>query len=155
MNRRVLTDEIWSQLLTVMESKGCYDSKNAREIMEAILWKLRVGGPWRDIPEEFCPWQTAFDRFNRWSKKGLWENFFSAYEAKLIRSGYSQTEVTSALTNMRAELEKEPSEQSDDLVEDLLRRSIWPPMRMEIRSILKSLGVKYTTPRRPPKLFRR
>src|SRR5262249_5872592 len=104
MTRRVLTDEIWSQLLAVMESKGCYDSKNGREIMEAILWKLRVGGPWRDIPKEFCPWQTAFDRFNRWAKKGLWSDFFSAYEVKLIRSGHSQTEATSALISMQAEL---------------------------------------------------
>jgi hypothetical protein len=155
MNRRVLTDEIWSQLLAVMESKGCYDSKNSREIMEGILWKLRVGGPWRDIPEEFCPWQTAFGRFNEWAKKGLWEGFFSAYEAKLTRSGYSPTELTSALTSMRAELEEELQEPSDDLAEGLRPRSTWPPMRMEIRSILKSLGVKYTTPRQPPKLFRR
>ncbi|MGE0526881.1 MAG: IS5 family transposase [Bdellovibrionales bacterium] len=83
MARRVLTDEIWLQLLAVMESKGCYDSKNAREVMEAIIWKLRVGGPWRDIPKEFCPWQTAFDRFNRWAKKGLWTNFFSGIRGEI------------------------------------------------------------------------
>ena len=155
MTRRVLTDEIWTQLLTVMESKGCYDSKNGREIMEAILWKLRVGGPWRDIPKEFCPWQTAFDRFNRWAKKDLWTNFFSVYEAKLIRSGYSSTEAISALTSMRAELGEAKNEPLDYPEGDLLPRSTWPVMRMEIRSILKSLGVKYTTPRQPPKLFRR
>ena len=153
MARRVLTDEIWFQLLAVMESKGCYDSKNAREVMEAIIWKLRVGGPWRDIPKEFCPWQTAFDRFNRWAKKGLWTNFFSAYEAKLIRSGYSPMEVTSALISMRAELEKGSSEPLDDRAEEIQQRFILPPMRMEIRSILKSLGVKLMTLKQPPKLF--
>jgi hypothetical protein len=153
--RRVITDEIWSQLLATLTVKGCYDAKNGREVMEAILWKLRTGAQWREIPSEFCPWQTAFGRFNEWSKKGLWEKFFLSYEAKLIRSGYSSMEVTSGLTKMRAELEEEPSEPSDDLVEDLLQRSIWPPMRMEIRSILKSLGVRYTMSGQPPKLFRK
>jgi len=153
MTRRALTDDIWGQLLALMESKGCYDAKNGREVMEAIIWKLRTGSPWRDIPKEFCPWQTAFGRFNRWAEKGLWTDFFSAYEARLIRSGFSPTEVTSALISMRAELEEEPSELLDDLEGDLPPKSTWPVMRMEIRSILKSLGVKSTMLKQPPKLF--
>ncbi len=153
MARRVLTDEIWSQLLAVMESKGCYDSKSAREVMEAIIWKLRVGGPWRDIPKEFCPWQTAFDRFNRWAKKGLWTNFFSAYEAKLIRNGFSPMEAMSALTSMQAELGLGKSEPLDDLAEGLPPKFTCSVMPMETRSILKSLGVKLTTLKQPPKLF--
>jgi hypothetical protein len=155
MTRRAITDEIWSQLLTVMVEKSCYDAKNGREVMEAIIWKLRTGSPWRDIPKEFCPWQTAFGRFNRWAAKGMWENFFLSYEAKLIGSGYSPTEVMSALISMRAELEREPSELLDDLEEDPQQRSTWPVMRMEIRSILKSLGVKSTMLKQPPKLFRK
>ena len=145
MARRALSDEMWTQLQSVMRSKGCHLSKNSRNVMEAILWKLRTGGPWRDVPEEFCPWQTAFNRFNRWAAKGLWEGFFLSYEAKLMRSGFSSTEVTSALINMRAELGTVKSERLEDLTEDLLRRYTLPPMRMEIRSILKSLGVKSTT----------
>jgi transposase len=56
---------------------------------------------------------------------------------------------------MRAELEEEPSEPSDDLVEALLPKSTWPVMRMETRSILKSLGVKYTTHGRPLEVIRK
>lgn len=76
MTRIVLTDEIWEQIQVVMKRYGCYRSQNSRKIMEAILWKLRVGAPWRDIPADLCPWKTAFNRFNRWSIKGLWDNFF-------------------------------------------------------------------------------
>lgn len=65
---------------------------------------------------------------------------FLAYEAKLMRSGYSSTDVTSALTSMRAELEEEPNEPLESLEEVLLQKSTWPVMRMETRSILKSLG---------------
>ena len=76
MARRMLTDEIWLQLKATMEARGCYDTKNSREVMEGMLWKLRIGCPWYDIPEEFCPWKTAYNKFNRWAKNGLWDNFF-------------------------------------------------------------------------------
>lgn len=110
MVRRVLSDSIWEQLQVTMKTKGCHRCKNDRDIMEAILWKLRTGAPWRDLPIAFCPWKTAYNRFNRWAKKGLWEKFFLSYEAKLIRNGYSPTEVMYALTSMRVELGMAKSE---------------------------------------------
>ncbi len=76
MVRRVLNDGMWTQLRATMKSKGCRNTKNNREVMEAILWKLRTGAPWRDVPEEFCLWKTAFNRFNRWAAKGLRSDFF-------------------------------------------------------------------------------
>ncbi len=76
MVRRVITDNIWEQLQEAMRSKGCHRWKNDRNIMEAIIWKLRTGASWRDVPEEFCPWKTAYNRFNRWAAKGLWDSFF-------------------------------------------------------------------------------
>ncbi|SDE19485.1 Putative transposase of IS4/5 family [Psychrobacter pacificensis] len=113
--------------------------------MEAILWKLRTGAPWRDIPEELCSWKTAYSRFNRWSKTGLWENFFLAYEKKLIRNGYSQTEAMFAVTSMQVELGVVQIEQLDEAVAAQLQRYTYPVMPMDIRSILKSLGVTSTT----------
>lgn len=44
--------------------------------MEAILHRLRVGGPWRDLPGELGPWQTAYARFNDWSRRGIWSALF-------------------------------------------------------------------------------
>ncbi|WP_228706569.1 IS5 family transposase [Psychrobacter sp. Sarcosine-02u-2] len=83
MARTALTDTLWDQLQSTMTQHGCYHTQNSREVMEAILWKLRTGAPWRDIPEELCSWKTAYSRFNRWSKTGLWENFFLAFEQKV------------------------------------------------------------------------
>ena len=145
MLRRILTDDIWEQLQKTLKAHGCHRWPNDRQIMEGILWKLRTGAPWRDVPVELCPWQTAYNRFNRWAAKGLWKAFFLSYEAKLIRSGYSSTQVTYALISMRAELGVATSEPSACLVEDSPPSFMLPPMRMEIRSILKSLGVKSTT----------
>ena len=64
MARQALTDNLWGQLQATMKAYGCYQTKNSREVMEAILWKLRTGAPWRDIPKELCPWKTAYNRFN-------------------------------------------------------------------------------------------
>ena len=76
MARTALNDDMWQQLRAIMREKGCKIHSNSRNVMEAIIWKLRVGAPWRDIPEELCPWQTAFNKFNRWAAKGLWDDFF-------------------------------------------------------------------------------
>ena len=96
MTRRVLTDDIWLQIQETMQFYGCYRSKNSKNIIEALLWKLRTGTTWRDIPEDLCHWQTAYNRFNRWTIKGLWDNFFKLRglldtECVFIDGNYCQT----------------------------------------------------------------
>jgi hypothetical protein len=145
MARKALTDTLWEQLQVTMKEHGCYQTRNSREVMEGILWKLRTGAPWRDIPEELCSWKTAYNRFNRWSKSGLWEKFFLAFEQKLIRNGYSPTEVIYGVINMQVELGLVNIEQLDEAVAEQLQRYIYPVMPMDIRSILKTLGVTSTT----------
>ena len=76
MKRQVLTDHIWLQIQETMQFYGCYRFKNSKNIMEAILWKRRTGATWRDIPEDLFPLQTAYNRFNRWAIKRLWDKFF-------------------------------------------------------------------------------
>ena len=145
MTRRVLTDDIWLQIEQTMKFYGCYRSKNSQNIMEAILWKLRTGAAWRDIPEDLCPWKTAYNRFNRWAMKGLWDKFFLNYEAYWIQNGYSSTEAAFALINMQVELGLVKVEQLAPHEVEQLQKSTWPSTRMDIRLILKSLGVKSTT----------
>lgn len=153
MARRMLNDELWGRVRQVLVDSGCYDSKNTRNVMEAILWKLRTGAQWRDIPSEFCPWKTAYNRFNQWSAKGLWKDFFSRYEANLIRSGYSPTEATFGLISLQVELGVEKKERLESLAAELPPKFTCLPTRMETRSILKSLGVKFTTLKLPIRLF--
>ncbi len=145
MARTLLTDDIWQQIQDTMRLHDCYRSKNSRNIMEVILWKLRTCATWRDIPQEFCPWQTAYNRFNRWAIKGLWNQFFLDYEASWIKNGYSLTEATYACTNMQVELGMVSKEQLDNHVVDEQQKYILQPTRMDYRLILKSLGVESTT----------
>ena len=113
--------------------------------MEAILWKLRTGAAWRDIPEDLCPWKTAYNRFNRWAMKGLWDKFFLNYEASWIQIGCSSTEAMSALISMRVELGVVKLEQLAAHEVAQLQKYTWPSTRTDTRLILKSLGAKPTT----------
>ena len=69
MPRLLLTDEYWSKLRPIMLESGVYDKPSLRQVVEGILYRLRVGCPWRDLPKDFGPWNTVFKRFNDWSSK--------------------------------------------------------------------------------------
>ena len=69
MARRMLTDELWSQLKGILRQHRIYDKPFLREMVEGMLYRMRVGCPWRDLPEEFGCWNTIFQKFNRWSSQ--------------------------------------------------------------------------------------
>src|SRR5665213_3319894 len=47
-----------------------------RLFVEAVIWKFRVGTPWRDLPERFGGWCNTHKRFSRWAASGVWANLF-------------------------------------------------------------------------------
>jgi transposase len=54
-----------------------------RQVVNGILWKLRTGAPWRDLPEQrYGPWQTCYDRFVRWRRDGTWERLLADAQTK-------------------------------------------------------------------------
>lgn len=70
MPRLLLTDEYWSKLRPILLESGVYDKPSLRQTVEGILYRLRVGCPWRDLPDDFGAWNSVFKRFNDWSSKG-------------------------------------------------------------------------------------
>jgi transposase len=48
-----------------------------------VVWWRRTGVPWRDLPEEFGPWKTVFNRFDRWSKNGRWTALLEALQTDI------------------------------------------------------------------------
>ena len=49
-----------------------------RRVLNGILWVLRTGEPWRELPERCGPYTTCYNRFNRWRKKGSWDRLMDA-----------------------------------------------------------------------------
>lgn len=74
-----LTDFEWSVIepLLPMDRRGP-KPKNNRQILNGIFWILRAGAPWRDLPERYGPYTTAYNRFNRWRKAGIWDRLMDA-----------------------------------------------------------------------------
>jgi transposase len=51
-------------------------AKSNRVVLNGILWVLRTGGPWRDLPSRFGPWNSVYTRFRRWVQQGVWDRVF-------------------------------------------------------------------------------
>ena len=56
-------------------------------MVEGILWALRTGAPWRDLPERFGPWPTVASRFYRWAAAGVWERVLAALQRRADLAG--------------------------------------------------------------------
>ena len=73
--RRMLSDAQWARVEAFLHADYVVGEPghDDRNFIEAVLWWRRTGAPWRDLPEEFGPWKTVFNRFDRWSKNGKWD----------------------------------------------------------------------------------
>jgi transposase len=83
MRRFELTDEQWWRVKDLLPGKEGDPGRTAvdsRLFLDAVLWIARTGAPWRDLPERFGPWNSVFQRFNRWAKKGVWQRVFEALQ---------------------------------------------------------------------------
>jgi transposase len=78
MTRLILTDVLWSKLKTIVLQQGIYDKRNLRMIVEGILYRMRTGCPWRDLPSIFGLWNSIYQQFNRWSLKDKLLNIFKS-----------------------------------------------------------------------------
>ena len=76
MPRLMLSDEHWSKLWPIMKEAGIYFKPKLRLTVEGILYKLRVGCPWRDLPKDFGCWNSVFKRFSEWSRLEKLEEIF-------------------------------------------------------------------------------
>jgi transposase len=81
MDRLVLNDAAWERMAPLIigrpDQKGSTGRDN-RMFVEGVLWIVRTGSPWRDLPEAFGEWNSVFRRFSRWSIKGVWWRIFEA-----------------------------------------------------------------------------
>lgn len=81
MDRTVLTDGQWAKMephcLGKVGDPG-RSGKDNRLFVEAILWIVRTGSPWRDLPEHFGKWNTVFVRFRDWVKADVFKRLFDA-----------------------------------------------------------------------------
>ena len=76
MIRLKLTDVMRKKLKSKLVNLGVYQTDNIFNCIEGIIWKIRTGAPWRDLPKEFGPWKTVYNRFNQLSRMDVWGKLF-------------------------------------------------------------------------------
>ena len=80
MRRRELSEQEWKIVEPHTLGRLSRGLDN-RLLVKAVLYRVRTGISWRDLPERFGPWNTAARRFRRWAPAGVWEALFRAVRA--------------------------------------------------------------------------
>jgi len=104
VGRGELTDKAWARiepLLPARESGG-RRWRDHRQVINAILWKLRTGAPWRDLPERYGPWKTAHERLRIWTADGTWERILDQVIVKDDSVGTVEWAFSIDSTSVRA-----------------------------------------------------
>ena len=89
--RHELTDTQWERLQPLLPpEKPRVGKPNLphRRIINGILWRLKTGAPWRDLPERYGIWETVYSRFRRWQRAGIWDRILAALQTKADAAGH-------------------------------------------------------------------
>lgn len=109
MSRGDLTEAEWrvlKGLLPVERGAGKRGRgrppEDNRNIINGILWRLRCGTAWRDVPEKYGHWNSIYRRFRRWSASGIWESVAMALAETMAASGHYNIDSTSIRAHVSA-----------------------------------------------------
>jgi transposase len=95
--RHDLADEEWNVLEPLLpkgKKPGRPPKHPRRRLIDAIRWRARAGSPWRDVPPEYGPWQSAYDLFRRWQRNGTWAAVVTALQALADAAGHVTWDVS-------------------------------------------------------------
>lgn len=79
-----ISDEFWTIVAPLMPQPTGRAGRpwaEHRRVLEGICWRYRTGSPWRDVPEDFGPWQTVWKRHFLWSTDGTYQRMLDAARA--------------------------------------------------------------------------
>ena len=81
--RHAISDVNWTRIESFLPGRpgqpGWVGGDN-RLFVDAVLWIARTGAPWRDLPERFGLWNSAWRRFDRWARSGVWARVFGVLQ---------------------------------------------------------------------------
>lgn len=90
MRRYEVTDEQWQLIEPLMPAAAATGRKRIppRTVLNGVLWILRSGSPWRDLPERFGPWQSIYHHFSSWRRTKVFERILEALQMRLDAEGH-------------------------------------------------------------------
>lgn len=95
MARHRLTDKQWKLIEEVFPEPAATGRPpaDARLMVDGILWRLRTGAPWRDLPEEFGPWITVYKHFDQWNSDGTLDEIKQMLLKRIVDSDGLDTDL--------------------------------------------------------------
>ena len=95
MARLLLTDDEWDLIADVFPEPAAMGRppRNKRQVVNGILWILRTGAPWRDLPEEFGPCKTVWRLFDQWNADGTLDKVLRRLQAAFVDIGEIDQEL--------------------------------------------------------------
>ncbi|MEU6133293.1 IS5 family transposase [Saccharopolyspora sp. NPDC047091] len=103
--RQDLTDRQWAMLRRVLPPRpvvGRRPKWTRRQLLNGVRWRVRVGAPWRDVPERYGHWQSIYQLFRRWQRAGVWPWILSVLRAWADQAGLIDWQVSVDSTINRA-----------------------------------------------------
>lgn len=80
----------------------CGRWRDHRQVVNGVLYRIRTGVQWRDLPERYGPWKTVHERHRRWSADGTWERLLQRVQAEADAAGDIDWDVSVDSTSVRA-----------------------------------------------------
>ncbi|MFD7749024.1 IS5 family transposase [Streptomyces sp. NPDC059698] len=104
VRRHELSDAEWAVLSRLLPSSGTAGRPRSddRVVLNGIVWELRTGSAWRDVPERYGSWQTLYTRFHRWALDGTFSRTLRALRAEKDAAGNIQWLISVDSTIVRA-----------------------------------------------------
>jgi transposase len=103
VGRGELTNTAWARLEPLLPLSGRGGQwRNHRQVLNGILWKLRTGAPWRDLPKRYGPWKTAHERLRKWTMDGTWDRLLAHVVARGDAAGDVEWVISVDSTVVRA-----------------------------------------------------
>ena len=100
-----LTDAQWElvePLVPAISPEAAYAVHTRREIVNAILYLLRSGCPWRMLPHEFPAWGTVYDYFRRWQSEGIWDTLMQTLRREVRKKQGRDPEPSAAVIDSQS-----------------------------------------------------
>lgn len=103
-SRGDLTDAQWERLepLLPVSNRRCGRWRDHRQVVNGVLYRIRTGVQWRDLPDRYGPWKTVHERHRRWSADGTWERLLQQVQAEADAVGDIDWDISVDSTTVRA-----------------------------------------------------
>ena len=129
---RVFTNDQWARIEPLLPSSDGQRGRpfrNHRQVVEGIAYRYRCGIAWRDLPEQFGPWQTVWKRHRRFAADGIWDRIHAVLLTQAdAAGGLDWTVSVDSTINPRPPARHQPS-----------------PQHRGIRRITRNAGPSLTT----------